>query len=67
MYKRQKVASSTIPRSDLLALISAKNGSPPAGTSSSEEDGGGGGGALAAGLRFLESKLNAGTGGGGGA
>lgn len=39
---------STAPRSDLLALISAKNGNPPAGTS---EDGGET--ALSVGLMFL--------------
>ena len=53
---------STAPRSDLLALISAKNGNPPAGTS---EDGGET--ALSVGLMFFESRPNVGVGGGGGA
>ncbi len=53
---------STAPRSDLLALISAKNGNPPAGTS---EDGGET--ALSVGLMFFESRPIVGVGGGGGA
>lgn len=53
---------SIIPRIDRLALISAKKGNPPGGTSEDDLAG-----VLTVGLKFLESELNAGTGGGGGA